>query len=788
MRSLCNKLQELYQLLYSRSYDILLVTETWLSDRVPNSLLDPYNQFTICRCDRYDNSGYGGVCAFIKKSLNVVEIVPSNTYSSIEVCCFDVFLCNERIRFVNVYRAPSSTDMPTVANFLSDYTKVKGHCIITGDFNCRNVNWTDLTAPYDGTEDTLLDFSVSHGFNQMVHKPTRGDSILDLIFTNEPVAIFDVNVESPFSTSDHCQVEFSVFTDNNLNEEESTNGANSCNVYDWSSANYEGMADYFLSINWCDVLSHNLTPDALWSAFCDVFNHAIDNFVSSTEVIADNQRNTRKQWYPAGIKRAIARKRCLWRQHKLKPEDANIAAAYDVAASKCKRLIQRFELRKEQKVVDSNDTGSFYNFVNRRLTCKKGVGALRKDNNEIVMSDNERANFLNEYFSSVCTTDDGKSPTIDRVVPDDVFLDSVTFTPEKVLAAIKKIKRNKASGPDGYPPLVYRNIATALATPLSLIFTSFMSVGKLPLEWTHAIVTPVYKSGDASNVANYRPISLTCVASKLMERIIVTDMLCFLREHNAISKQQHGFLQGRSTSSNLLETLSDWTLSIQNKQSVVVAYIDYAKAFDTVSHAKLLSKLSAYGITGNLYNWVSSFLHNRTQQTRVGSALSNTVNLPSGVVQGSVLGPLLFVLFINDVSKILNNDHCFCKLYADDLKLYTSLCSNDNASVLQSKLDDLYCWSITWQLNISFKKCATMCVSGSGNNNSNSNNSVSRPALCIGSNVIASVNEMKDLGVIIDNHLDFKLHINNIVARAFVRSNLIHKCFISRDVHTLLRA
>jgi hypothetical protein len=178
------------------------------------------------------------------------------------------------------------------------------------------------------------------------------------------------------------------------------------------------------------------------------------------------------------------------------------------------------------------------------------------------MSDNERAHFLNEYFSSVCTTDDGKSPTIDWVVPDDVFLDSVTFTPEKVLAAKKKIKRNKASGPDGYPPLVYRNIATALATPLSFIFTSFMSVGKLPLEWTHAIVTPVYKSGDASNVANYRPISLTCVASKLMERIIVTDMLCFLREHNAISKQQHDFLQGRSTSSNVLKTLSDWTLSI----------------------------------------------------------------------------------------------------------------------------------------------------------------------------------------------------------------------------------
>ena len=107
------------------------------------------------------------------------------------------------------------------------------------------------------------------------------------------------------------------------------------------------------------------------------------------------------------------------------------------------------------------------------------------------MSDNERAHFLSEYFSSVCTTDDGKNPTIDRVVPDDVFLGSVSFTPEKVLAAIEKVKHNKASGPDGYPPLVFGHIATAFATPLSFIFTSFMSVGKLPFEWTHAIVTRV---------------------------------------------------------------------------------------------------------------------------------------------------------------------------------------------------------------------------------------------------------------------------------------------------------
>ena len=154
-----------------------------------------------------------------------------------------------------------------------------------------------------------------------------------------------------------------------------------------------------------------------------------------------------------------------------------------------------------------------------------------------------------------------------------------------------------------------------------------MSVGQMPKAWTHAIVTPVYKSGDASDVSNYRPISLTCVVCKIMERIIVSDMLDYLRLHKVIDKRQHGFLSRRSTSTNLLESLNDWTLALKDKKSVLVAYIDYAKAFDTVSHAKLLAKLTAYGISGNLLTWISHFLAHRTQQTKVGTAMSKVIDL-----------------------------------------------------------------------------------------------------------------------------------------------------------------
>jgi len=199
-------------------------------------------------------------------------------------------------------------------------------------------------------------------------------------------------------------------------------------------------------------------------------------------------------------------------------------------------------------------------------------------------------------ISAQCTTDNGTMPEFDRSVPEDVNLDFVEFTPGKVHSAIKKLKANGSCGPDGYPPLLFKRIIDCVAAPLSLVFTSLMSVGKVPLELSHAIVTPIYKNGASSSVSNYRPISLTCVACRVMKRVIVCDMLTYLRRHHIISKQQHGFLSGRSTTSNLFKTFNDWALALNSKNSVAVAYIDFTKSFDTVSHCKVMYKLQSYGI------------------------------------------------------------------------------------------------------------------------------------------------------------------------------------------------
>ena len=215
-----------------------------------------------------------------------------------------------------------------------------------------------------------------------------------------------------------------------------------------------------------------------------------------------------------------------------------------------------------------------------------------------------------------------------------------------------------------------RILAHRLAYPLSANFTSFMSVGQVPQAWKWATVTPVFNSCIASELSNYRPrpISLTSILSKLMERVIVLDMLHYCRQQGLISKQQHGFLARKSTVTNMLSCMNDWTCVLMNKTSVAVAYIDFHKAFDSVCHAKVFCKLQFMGFTGNLLKWLENFLSDRWQRTRVGDRLSEPRKIISGVIQGSCIGHLLFPLYINSLAQTSDNNTT-CVLFADNVKL-----------------------------------------------------------------------------------------------------------------------
>ena len=265
-----------------------------------------------------------------------------------------------------------------------------------------------------------------------------------------------------------------------------------------------------------------------------------------------------------------------------------------------------------------------------------------------------------------------------------------------------------------------------------------------------------------------------------MERIVAAETLDYLASNKLLNASQHGFLSKRSTLTNILESLNDWTISMENKIHTRVAYIDYSRAFDSVSHSKLLHKLKSYGFEGTLLQWITDFLSERSHCTRVGSACSSFRCIRSGVVQGSCIGPLLFLIFINDLTDIFDVS-ARCKLYADDVKLYTEINSVDSERHFQECLDLVYMWSSTWQLTISGKKCCVLNVGTPRILNSNIN--------ChLGQDIIGVSNSVSDLGITVDPHLRFNEHIVKISRKAHQRANLIHRCFVSKQRDLLVRA
>jgi len=216
---------DLYHLLCSERYDVILITETWLSDRIPNSLIAPSNLYTVMRRNR-QGSPRGGVCAFITKPFCVTEVVLDGVYSSVELNCFDVHYCDCSVRFFNVYRLPNSECsecMNTLTDCFINSWNVKGPCVIAGDFDCPNIDWANLTVPHDGVHDILLRFAINNGLCQMVNKPMRESNILDIILCNEPQTVSDFVLRLPLSNSDHHQVEFTVFIDGP--------NSNTCNTF-----------------------------------------------------------------------------------------------------------------------------------------------------------------------------------------------------------------------------------------------------------------------------------------------------------------------------------------------------------------------------------------------------------------------------------------------------------------------------------------------------------------------------------------------------------------------------
>ena len=291
-----------------------------------------------------------------------------------------------------------------------------------------------------------------------------------------------------------------------------------------------------------------------------------------------------------------------------------------------------------------------------------------KDGSKIITSDEGKATLFNSFFKSVFTKEKSTLPDFEPVC--EANISEVVFSEERVKKKLLNLNPYKAPGADNLHPRILKDLSVSLSLPLSILYTESFKQQKLPQDWKDAVITPLYKKDEKCLASNYRPISLTSIICKIMESIIKDDLMSYVCNNNIITSLQHGFLPGRSCQSNLLIMLNCLTEAIDRGIITDVIYLDFAKAFDSVPHNRLIYKLSKYGITGNLLHWISDFLSKRRQCVRVNSALSEWESVISGVPQGSILGPILFIFYINDlptdiIAKLL--------LLADDTKLIKML-------------------------------------------------------------------------------------------------------------------
>ena len=775
-----NKLAELETFVSINNPVVFGICESHIDSDTPDELICPTG-YRVFRKDR--NRFGGGVAVMIRKDVLVTEVTVSNNYDSVELCCVDLKFGDDYLRVIVYYRPPYYTftdeqyldlSLQCLSSLLTNTTSP---IILMGDFNFPKVDWTHYSAPENPLYNKFMTFVNENGLSQFVLQPTRQDNILDLVFTNASNLISDLQVDYTFSTSDHQLVKFSV----NAGDSEviaTNNQDDGLLYYDFACADYDAMATYLSNVDWFYEFSFVFNVDEYWHIFVYHLNVAIESYVPVKRKRI-SLSNNKKRSYPKSIRHMLNRKNVYWKRWRM-TNDPRHNQAYKAYSAKCKEAIKDYYRNLEIKLVQSDNLGRFYRYVNGKMSGRKLIPPIKNAAGNLITDNVSRANIFNEYFASVFTRDDNNLPQFTKRVDSTVKCCDVCFTPAKVLKVLQGLKSKNSHGPDGFPNILLKRLSTALCHPLAFVFQASFRSHVLPASWLHAIVIPVFKKGPTSSTSNYRPISLTCVCCRVMERIINQELLSYLYQHGLISKCQHGFLHKRSTCTNLLESVYDWSIALNNKLTTDIVYIDFQKAFDTVSHQKLLNKLEGYGICGDLLAWLTAFLSNRTQVVSINGCTSDTVSITSGVPQGSVLGPTLFLLFINDIDEIFCGTNVCMKLFADDAKLYSSF---DNFPCdLQSVCDKLKIWADKWQMRIAFNKCTVQRIS-------NRDNLITcNPGYSIGGHVLLQTNETRDLGVIIDNKLKFNSYVSTVVHKAHMRANVILRTFVTRDPDVLVQA
>ena len=807
--STCNhKHKELKKLIkYSYSHvpvKFIAITETWLRDHIRDAQIF-IEGFNISRCDRGDRSG-GGVLLY---SDGKYPVTKCEKYDDSHCLALFVKFSTLKLGVFVIYRPPDAPGekfrcaLNFVKKCIEEELDRSFQVCLVGDLNFPNIDWrTERVLSGQSVQSQcsaldFLEFLDSKFLNQYVDQPTRGVNILDLFCTDNPELVQSIKVSPLEQLSDHSLVSVLIsipVTELDGIQNNRTKDDDGFASLNFSKADYPGICDAIRAVNWTQLeCQHNVEDYP--AVFTKTLLNICRQYVPTRRVQSSHGRMGRPREVNALRRR---RKRLKQRISLLggqteHPRHADLQRKLTLLDLEIKSAYQRDLERRENTVIEKikSNPKVFYSYAKSHSVVRGNIAMLRDESGRTYVKPEQIANVLQNHFSSVysdpsCEEVQGPqfdSPHIEELMTDE----ALDFTTEDVEAAIKELKNNSAPGPDGVPAVLLKNCSQALAGPLTSMWKRSFREGVVPAFYKMSLVSPLHKKGDKITPGNYRPVSLTSHIVKVFERVLKKILVRFLETNSLISSNQHGFRSGRSTLTQLLahvdDILTGWCRGLDSD----CIYLDYAKAFDKVDHALLIKKLELYSVHPIMLKWIESFLMERKQCVVVNGNRSNIQPVISGVPQGSVLGPVLFVMFINDLERVVTRNSTV-RFFADDTRISKHIGNAEDHFALQDDLNSILEWAKRNNMQLHEQKFE-LSVHRAGP--ATSLESLPFTSLLYAYQVsedvlLSATSELKDLGVRISADLSWKAQISSVVSKSRSIAAWVLSVFRSREPEVMM--
>ena len=762
--------------------DVVLVNETFCKSDISDAYLKLNGYNIISRQDGRDTieGRCRGLLIYVKEGLSASKLELRGANRVIECSGIKIHLggSNSRkgdeLKIVLVYRPPTSpgsaADGGNTERLCELLRGLDGKVLVLGDFNLPGVDWERGWSNSVG-ESLILDTIHDKFWQQLIMEPTHKDgNILDLCITSSSEFLAGVEVTEPLGESDHNKLEVTIYGP-------SGKSASLEEIPDWTKADINGMATSLRDYDWEGEFRDKSGIECM-----DIFYDVVSKVTEKCVPKKLRRKNNRPMWMNKNIMRLVRRKRRLWRLY-----SSNAYYRGDYLGFRAYQDTQK-ELRKAVRLAKRNlernlaknakkNPKKFFSYMKSKTSNKVSVGPLVGEDG-IVTDDEEMARLLNLQYCNVFTRErEDNMPEPEILYRGDDPLCDITFSSEDVRRKLGGLKPSTAPGPDGVWTRVLHSMADSLSGPLSVIYCKLFQEKSVPNVWLMANVCPIFKKGAKGDPSNYRPVSLTCVVCKVMESLIRDKMIEHLAANKLVRLSQHGFLSGRSTTTNLLVYLETLTKLLDEGHEVDVLYLDFAKAFDKVPHKRLLQKCKGVGLDGKLLEWIKVWLSGRKQRVVLNGSASEWSDVLSGVPQGSVLGPTLFLIYINDIDLAVDVTGSVILKFADDTKIAMVVETEEQKDEMQGAITRLMKWSDEWQMLFNLDKCHVMHL-GRGNKEF---------SYFMGDNRLISVDQEKDLGVTLHKSLKPSIQCSKAALKANQVLGQISRSVTYRDKVTFLR-